>query len=195
MATTDRITVVTDVVCAAIRAYRKREGVTREEFASAAWEHGAPESFTATVVGHLETGRRSAGGRRREITLDELVFVAAVMGTTPLALLGEHATVYGGDQAPECPRCAGRTGVLEAQVRADLVEFGDLDALTMEPSLAATAYALAARIDEGGGEGGKQLPQLVKELRATIEQLLGGRRAPGDGDEGDDEFGDLDAPE
>jgi hypothetical protein len=195
MAVSDRITVVTDVVCAAIRAYRKREGVTREEFAAAAWERGAPESFTATVVGHLETGRRSAGGRRREITLDELVFVAAVIGVTPLALLGEHAADYGGDQAPQCPRCAGRAGVIEAAVRSDLAEFGDLDGLTMEPSLAATACTLAARIDEGGGEGGKQLPQLAKELRATIEQLLGGRRAPGDGSEDDDEFDDLDAPE
>lgn len=195
MAANDRVTTVTDVVCAAIQEYRKRSRLTREQFVALAWEHGAPESFTATVVGHLETGRRSAGGRRREITLDELVFLAAVMGTTPLALLGEQATVYGGDPMPDCPQGPDEPAGLETQVRADLAEFGDLDPLTMEPSLAATAYALAARIDAAGAEDGKQLPQLAKELRATIEQLLAGRRAPGDGDGHDDEFDDLDAPE
>lgn len=203
MVTTDRITMVTDVVCAAIQAYRKQARVTREEFAASAWEHGAPESFTATVLGHLETGRRSAGGRRREITLDELVFLAAVMGATPLALLGEHAAAYGADRAPECSQCVGgtgelgETGGLEAQVRADLAEFGDLDPLTMEPTLAVAAAALAAQIDAGSGEDGKQLPQLAKELRATIEQLLAGRQASDDGDgDGDgDEFDDLDTPE
>lgn len=201
MVANDRVTVVTDVVCAAIQAYRKQARVTREQFVASAWEHGAPESFTATVLGHLETGRRSTGGRRREITLDELVFLAAVMATTPLALLGEHAAAYGAGRAPECSQCDGRTGDLiesgglEAQVRADLAEFGDLDPLTMEPTLAAAAATLAAQIDAGGGEGGKQLPQLAKELRATIEQLLDGRRVSDDGDGDGDEFDDLGAPE
>ncbi|HEV2778483.1 MAG TPA: hypothetical protein VGX25_03700 [Actinophytocola sp.] len=192
MVTTDRVTVMTDVVCSAIRTHRKREGMTREEFASAAWEHGAPQSFTATVVGHLETGRRSAGGRRREITLDEVVFLAATMGTTPLALLGEQAAAFGGDEPAACPRCTGQTGVLQGQVREDIEALGDLSGV--DPSLAQTAYVLAEAIDAGGGEGGRMLPRLTKELRATLEQLVASSPA-GEPDEDEDEFGDLGAPE
>lgn len=107
MVTRDRVTVITAAVSESIKAYRIRLKLTRAEFAAAAWEKGAPSDFTATVVGALETGRRSAGGRRREITLDELVLLAATMGTTPLEVLGEHAAAYGVSTEPTpCPRCS-----------------------------------------------------------------------------------------
>jgi hypothetical protein len=198
MVTSDRVTVITAAVSAVIKAYRVEHKLTRAEFAAAAWEKGAPQDFTATVVGALETGRRSAGGRRREITLDELVILAATMGAMPLEVLGEHATAYGVDGEPApCPRCSTtgrRPGPVEAAVRADLEEFGDL--LRPEPSLAATALVLAEAIDTGG-DGGRLLPRLTKELRATLEQIVASRRGldPGD-DDFDDELGDdLDEPE
>jgi hypothetical protein len=73
--------------------------------------------------------------------------------------------------------------------RDDLAELGDLSML--EPTLVAGALRLAAAIDETSDA--KTLPALVRELRATLEQIAAGRRRiepPGD-----DEFGDLDDPE
>ncbi|TCO64942.1 hypothetical protein [Actinocrispum wychmicini] len=189
--TTDRITVMTSVASAAITAFRKREGITRAEFAEAAWEHGAPATFTATVVGALETGRRSAGGRRREITLDELVFLAATIGVPPVALLGEQAVVFTGDTPAQCPRCTARTGTLQRRVREDIDALGDLAGV--DPSLAETAYVLAEAIDSGGGEGGRMLPRLTRELRATLEQILAS--APAGDLPDDDEDDDLAEPE
>jgi hypothetical protein len=197
--TSDRITAVSSAVCEVIRAYRVRAKVTREEFAAACWENGASADFTATVIGHLETGRLSAGGRRREITLDELVFLAKAMDSTPLAVLGDSAVEFGAPpripEPAECARCAGRNDSLEAQVRMDVDELGELDPALMEPSLASTAYTLAAQIDGSGGEDGKALPQLTRELRATLAQIIEGRRGSDDPDDGDDDLGGLDQPE
>jgi hypothetical protein len=190
--TTDRITVLTSVVSQAIAAHRRREGLSRADFASACWEAGAPESFTATVVGHLESGRKSAGGRRREISLDELVFLAAAMGVTPVALLGEQAAVFTGGEPAVCARCADRPGQLQDRVRADVAALEDLHGV--DPSLAQIAYVLAEAIDAGGGEGGRMLPRLTKELRSTLEQLVASAPA-GEPEDEDDELGDLDAPE
>jgi hypothetical protein len=75
--------------------------------------------------------------------------------------------------------------------RDDLAELGDLT--TLEPTLVAAALRLAKAIDEAGDEAVKALPALVRELRATLDQIAAGRRraeAPTD-----DEFGDLDDPE
>ncbi|MFJ8913419.1 hypothetical protein [Amycolatopsis sp. NPDC102389] len=189
--TAERITTISDVIADEIKATRKRAGLTRGEFAAAAWEKGAPESFSAAVVGYIETGRPDKEGRRRrEVTVDELRFIAAAAGTTPLGLLGEHAALLGGDEPPECPRCAAETGALERQVRADIAQLGDL--ADTEPGLAELAYALAAGIDRGADEN--PIPPLAKELRATLKTLTDAvavRTAPDD----DDEFGDLGDPE
>ncbi|HCA86366.1 MAG TPA: hypothetical protein DEQ61_13200 [Streptomyces sp.] len=80
-------------------------------------------------------------------------------------------------------------GPVEKAVRDDVEQLGDL--VGVEPSLSAMAYTLAREVDNGGGEEGKQLAQLSKELRATLAQLLEGRAA----EEDDDDLGDLGAPD
>ena len=44
-AMSDRITVISDAIAAAIRDYRKRQGMTREELAAELWEAGAAQSL------------------------------------------------------------------------------------------------------------------------------------------------------
>lgn len=78
---------------------------------------------------------------------------------------------------------------VEAAVRSDIDELGDL--VGIEPSLAATAYRLAQAIDYGGGEDGRMLPALTKELRLTLKQLTDGRSEGED----DDDLADMAAPE
>lgn len=92
-------------------------------------------------------------------------------------------------------------GPVEQAVRDDIGELGDL--VGMEPSLAEVAYRLAQQVD-GAPEKAcsscgepipvqeeKILPQLTKELRVTLIQLLEGRATEDD----DDDLGDLDTPE
>lgn len=80
-------------------------------------------------------------------------------------------------------------GSVETAVRGDIADLGDL--VGIEPTLAATAFQLAKAIDDGGGEDGRQLPALTKELRLTLKQLTDGRSEGGD----DDDLGDLAAAE
>jgi hypothetical protein len=80
-------------------------------------------------------------------------------------------------------------GAVERAVRDDVEQLGDL--VGVEPTLAQMAYRLAREIDAGGGEDGKQLPQLNRELRQTLAQLLEGRAA----DDDDDDLGDLGSPD
>jgi hypothetical protein len=90
-------------------------------------------------------------------------------------------------------------GPVEQAVRADVEQLGDL--VGVEPSLTEVAFALAGRIDaaqtaecETCGEPIAQedrlLPQLTRELRQTLAQILEGR-APDD----DDDLGDLGSPD
>lgn len=81
-------------------------------------------------------------------------------------------------------------GPVEKAVRDDVEQLGDL--VDVEPSLTELAYRLATEIDALGGEDGKLLPQLSRELRQTLAQLMEGRAAD---DEDDDGLGDLAAPE
>lgn len=80
-------------------------------------------------------------------------------------------------------------GPVETAVREDIDAIGGL--VGVEPTLAEMAYRLAREIDGGGGEDGRLLPALNKELRTTIKQLLDGRPAEDD----DDDLADLDSPE
>lgn len=90
-------------------------------------------------------------------------------------------------------------GPVETAVRSDVEQLGDL--VGVEPSLSEVAYSLARRIDSAStgacetcGEPvdveDKLLPQLTRELRQTLAQLLEGRAA----DDGDD-LGDLASPD
>lgn len=79
-------------------------------------------------------------------------------------------------------------GPVEKAVRDDVEQLGDL--VMIEPSLSEMAYTLAKQIDGGGGEDGKLLPQLNRELRQTLAQLVEGRAA-----DDDDDLGDLASPD
>lgn len=84
------------------------------------------------------------------------------------------------------PRTAGP---IESAVRDDVEALGDLTGV--EPSLTAMAVQLAAEMDAGGGEEGRLLPALNRELRATLKQIIEGRGVEDD----DDGLGDLGDPE
>lgn len=92
-------------------------------------------------------------------------------------------------------------GPVEKAVRDDVEQLGDLGGV--EPSLSEMAYTLAHQIDTAasgecdtcgepipGGEDGKLLPQMSRELRQTLAQLLEGRAT----DDDDDDLGDLASP-
>lgn len=79
-------------------------------------------------------------------------------------------------------------GPVEKAVRDDVEQLGDL--VGVEPSLSEMAFTLAREVDGGGGEDGKQLAQLNRELRATLAALLEGRATEDD----DDGLGDLAEP-
>ncbi|WP_075693815.1 hypothetical protein [Streptomyces acidiscabies] len=90
-------------------------------------------------------------------------------------------------------------GPVEQAVRADVEQLGDL--VGVEPSLTELAYALAGRVDaartaeceqcgEPIAQDDRLLPQLARELRQTLAQILEGR-APDD----DDDLGDLGSPD
>ena len=89
-------------------------------------------------------------------------------------------------------------GSVEDAVRSDVEQLGDL--VGVEPSLTELAFTLAARIDgaastecetcgEPIAQDDRLLPQLTRELRQTLAQLLEGRAA-----DDDDDLGDLAAP-
>ncbi|MEU0102402.1 hypothetical protein [Streptomyces sp. NPDC006267] len=91
-------------------------------------------------------------------------------------------------------------GSVEEAVRSDVEQLGDL--VGVEPSLSEMAYTLAHQIDLAAtgeceacgeaiprGDDGRTLPQLNRELRQTLAQLLEGRVT-----DDDDDLGDLAAP-
>jgi transcriptional regulator with XRE-family HTH domain len=184
---------ISDVIGDRIRDLRTRAGMSRAELAEAAQAAGAPGTFTAAVVGFLESGRRSSNGARtRHFLVDELLALAAALEVSPSELLGGAAVLFAADDtAQACPNCGGTPGPLETTARADIKALAALTGI--EASLAATAYVLARAVDAGGGEDGRQLPALTKEFRACLEQIAAGRRGVEEPDE-DDEFGDLDSP-
>lgn len=79
-------------------------------------------------------------------------------------------------------------GPVEEAVRSDVEQLGDL--VGVEPSLSEMAFTLAREIDAGGGDESKLLPQLNRELRQTLAQLLEGRAT-----DDDDDLGDLASPD
>ncbi|MFE7791307.1 hypothetical protein [Streptomyces sp. NPDC057460] len=79
-------------------------------------------------------------------------------------------------------------GPVEEAVRSDIEQLGDL--VGVEPSLSEMAFTLAREIDAGGGDESKLLPQLNRELRQTLAQLLEGRAT-----DDDDDLGDLASPD
>jgi hypothetical protein len=79
--------VISDVVGVEVRRRREAAGLTRDQFAERCAELGWP-ALTSTVLHYIETGRRDANGqRRREVTIDEVVGLAYILGTSPMMLL------------------------------------------------------------------------------------------------------------
>ncbi len=175
-----------------IRDLRERSGYSRDELAERAREHGAPENFSAAVVGFLERGRRG-------LAVDELFALAGAFEVSPLELLGEAAGAFigGGSGTPAggCPTCdPDEAGRHETVVRADLEKLGTL--ATLEPTLVETAIRLAREIDRARGDAVVQLPRLTRELRATVEQIAAGRRVTADPDEDEElDEDDLSTPD
>jgi transcriptional regulator with XRE-family HTH domain len=175
-----------------IRDLRTRSGMSQEDLAAAARDAGAGDSFSGSVVGFLETGRRQDGRRTRFFALDELVPIAAALEVSALELLGDTGQLFVGDTSSipvECPRCVASAGGMEKATRDDLGRLGDLSPL--ETTLVEAAYRLAAAID--AGEDARALPSLTRELRSTVQELSAGRRREPPPPE--DDFGDLDDPD
>lgn len=188
---TDHAAQISETIAARLLALREDRKLTREAFVDAAHAAGG-SAFTAASLRNIETGRPdTAGRRRREVSVDELVLLSASLGVSPLDLLGSHAQLFGAEprvQVPvePCVRCGTRGGAALSAVREDLELLGALEGV--EPSLAEVAYALAEALDAGGGDDGKQLPALAKELRATLKDLreLTDARHSGNDDDEDD---------
>jgi hypothetical protein len=79
---------------------------------------------------------------------------------------------------------------MERITREDLARLGEL--LPLETTLVEAALTLAKAIDETSDV--RALPNLTKELRATVQELAAGRRRAEKPAE-DDPFGNLDEPD
>lgn len=77
-----------DEVAARVKESRQRQGWTAARLALRCGEVGAPE-ITASVLANIESGRPDpvTGQRRRRITLEELLALAAALRTKPERLL------------------------------------------------------------------------------------------------------------
>lgn len=78
---------VSDLVASRIRDARKRRGWSADQLAEQCARAGLP--VTRSVLANIESGRKSADGtRRRDVTVDELLGLAAVLDVSPTYLLG-----------------------------------------------------------------------------------------------------------
>lgn len=173
-----RVASISDVIADRIRAVRAAQGVGRDELAAAARAAGAPATMTAAAIGNIETGRRdSQGRRRREVSVDELVWLATALHCSPRELLGENAPLFAGD-----PDRGRSYGDVESATRAALEQLGEL--VGQEVALAASVLTLAQALDDGAGMA---TAAVSKELRATLKAIWDARTTdPGDDD---DDFG------
>lgn len=172
------------------------------------WDQGTLLARLATeglALSQPILSRVEAGTRR--VDVDELLALAVALDVAPTALLPPHAT-------PEPPGPSGMRGAfvlgtaldevgpVSAALADDIEELGDLTG--MEPTLAATAVRLAELVDGGrpvpcdecghlvrGLVDARTLPQLTRELRATVAALLEGRTVDDDDDDGLDDLGDV----
>ncbi|TQS29191.1 helix-turn-helix transcriptional regulator [Microbispora sp. KK1-11] len=162
-------------VAEAIARLRRGRGWDQGQLADRVTEAG--RVMSASVLSKIESGAR-------RVDVDDLVAIATALEVTPALLL---LAAPDASQPATLPEEALR-GPVTAAVQSDIEALGDL--VGLEPSLAQMAYRLAREIDNGGGEDGKLLPQLNRELRATLAQLMEAR-AP---EEDDDDLGDLADP-
>lgn len=178
----------------AVARAREARGWDQQELTKRLSAAGRPMS--QPIVSRVEAGSR-------RVDVDDLVALAAVLDVSVLALLPED-----GRRAPDAaprptvPAVASDAGPVEGALSEDIEALGDLSG--MEPTLAEVAHRLARQMDgqrpvvcdECGcmvdvPSDPRLLPQLAKELRATVAALVEGR-APDDDD--DDDLGDLGSP-
>ncbi|MER8042719.1 helix-turn-helix transcriptional regulator [Streptomyces sp. NPDC094032] len=175
---------------------------------SRGWDQAALVARLAAVGLALSqpiVSRVEAGTRR--VDVDELLALAAVLGVTPAALLPPDETAAAAPPSTGTLRgvsldlaVVDELGAVSTALAEDIVELGDLTG--MEPTLAATAVRLAEQIDGGrpvpcdecghlvrGLTDARTLPQLTRELRATVAALLEGRATDDDDDDGLDDLG------
>lgn len=81
---------VSDDVADQVRALRRQAGMSREDLAAACRSCGLA-GMTDHAITNIESGRRIDGRRRREVTVDELVGLAAALGVHPAELLPQLA--------------------------------------------------------------------------------------------------------
>ncbi|WP_406420894.1 helix-turn-helix domain-containing protein [Streptomyces sp. NBC_00842] len=172
----------------AVARLRDTRGWDQRELAVRLTQAGRPAS--QPTVSRMESGAR-------RIDIDDLVALAAVLGAPASALLPPET-------APVAAVPARRTrddpGPVETALADDIDALGDLHG--MEPTHAAVAHRLARQMDgyhpvacEDCGSSvlvpndARLLPQLAKELRATVAALVEGRAM--DDDDDDDGLGDL----
>lgn len=76
-----------DVVAKRVREIRRKHGLTVAQLAQRCAELGMPE-LTSQAIYNLEAGRKDRQGRRRRaVTVDELLALAAVLDVAPVWLL------------------------------------------------------------------------------------------------------------
>ncbi|MFJ3282457.1 helix-turn-helix domain-containing protein [Streptomyces halstedii] len=171
-----------------VAAEREARGWEQRELAERLTQAGRPMS--QPVVSRIESGAR-------RIDVDDLVALAAVFSVSPAALLPAPEP---DEAAPRRRRRRNEPGPVEAALADDIDALGDLHG--MEPTHAAVAHRLARQMDghhpvpcDSCGASvyvpndAKILPNLARELRATVAALVEGR-AKGDDDD-DDDLGDL----
>jgi transcriptional regulator with XRE-family HTH domain len=145
--------------------------------------------------------RIEAGARR--VDIDDLVALAAALNVSVVALLPPDDRMQNVSSPAEGPVARAEAGgPVEAALIEDIEALGDLAG--MEPTLSQVAFRLARQMDgqrrvacEECGTSvdvptdPRLLPQLARELRATVAALVEGRAVD---DDDDDDLGDLGAP-
>ncbi|MFI5755631.1 helix-turn-helix domain-containing protein [Streptomyces sp. NPDC051569] len=181
----------------AVARLREARGWSQSDLAARLAEAGS-------AISKSMLSKAEAGARR--IDVDDLVVLAVALEVSVGALLppqekrdaatGAELFVITPGRRDDAPQDAGP---VLAALAEDVEALGDLTGV--EPTLAEIAYRLARQMDgvrpvpcDDCGSmvhipaDPRILPQLAKELRATVAALLEGR-APDDDD--DDGFGDL----
>ncbi|MFS0697798.1 helix-turn-helix domain-containing protein [Streptomyces nitrosporeus] len=171
-----------------VAAEREARGWEQRDLAERLTQAGRPMS--QPIVSRIESGVR-------RIDVDDLVALAVVFSISPAALL---PAAESDGAAPRRRRRRTDPGPVELALADDIENLGDL--IGMEPTHAAVAHRLARQMDghhpvpcdECGASvyvpnDAKSIPNLARELRATVAALTEGR-AKGDDDD-DDDLGDL----
>jgi transcriptional regulator with XRE-family HTH domain len=78
---------LSEVVADQVSHRRRAAGLNRDQLAKACRDRGAPDTFTASAVANIETGRKVEGRRRRDVTIEELALLGAALKVPPALLV------------------------------------------------------------------------------------------------------------